>query len=92
MAGPSLLWIIWIAIFRFAGGFPLTPSVLQDFLGLHPELAGFGEPLVTSGFNFIDLLTLDLFLGPVDQGLKLLDGGGFDNVFDIAHGRAFAVS
>jgi hypothetical protein len=87
-----LFGIIGITVLGLTSGFPPAASVLQNFLWLHAKLVGSGKPLVASGFDFINLLVLDFILGFPDQSLELLDGRGFDDVFDsIAHSRAFAI-
>ena len=92
MPSPGLFGISGITVLRLAGRSPLAPGVLQNFLRLHAKLARFGKPFVANGFDFINLLILDFVLSFLDQSLELLDGRGFDDVFDrIAHSRAFAI-
>lgn len=91
MTRPGLFGVTGIAVLGFAGGFPPAPGILQNFFRLHAELAGFGQPLVPNGLDFIDLLVLDLVLRSLDQSLEFLDGRGLDDVFDgIAHSLVFA--
>lgn len=89
---PSLFRIPRIAVLGLASRFPLAPGVLQNLFRLHTELASFGKPLASNGFDFINLLVIDLILSLLDQRVEILDGRGFDDVFDsIAHGLAFAI-
>lgn len=92
VTSPGLFGVGGITVLRFARRLSPAASVLQNLLWLHTQLAGFRKPLVAGGFDFIDFLVLDFILGFPDQSLELLDGSGFDDVFDsIAHSHTFAV-